>query len=1097
MPTWCADLVLMEENLRTHSHRQSNRTRKAMKRKHKLTRKVNHLRLSCYLAVLGIMATHFVAQAQFQRVLRTVWSAQPFGLDIMEAGRVNAIAVHPGDDRIVLVGTASGGLFRSTDGAQTFSHCSSFPGGHTPGDDSVIDVKFVGAGGVAIATRAADPYRTDENISIWRSTDGGLTWTALPDHPPHPYFPRRMSALGVDVSADGRTVYVGSNRGLSKSTDAGATWSHDFVFPPGDSTIDPTVWAVKSIGNGVILAGGGSGLRRWSPGTGQWRPTSSAIGSLNSPHAIDGNSGLAFVVNSRDQLFRSEDSGLTWQAIPSAPPGSGDAGGIPLVRFRFRSFDAIEVYFGNRLSLRRLRASRPNGNSPFDFSGGWEDLPLDHPDTRCLVWNNRNEPYLLGTDGGLLKARDAGDNWRYTAGCRGGLVALQVMEVTGEILTSLGRRDLYIGTQDTKLWASPDDGVTWPASRIWEGQHIQCLRRTSSSSPKMSYKACSGCSLFMSEPLFRNEVPWTGPPVAREDPVILAEDTFLQPVGAGAPFAAGLALTKDHGQSWGQAGVFPETPFGLPTAVVGRLQTTVYQPVRFGETNGMDRVGLARIALTPDGAAMVGYRGYPSTSGLGSLGVTEVVWDWYEVFAVDPGNANHLIAADAVGRKVVRSLDGGLSWQEIPGLASLVTHAGTYTFTSDRNPRATFVSAISFCPDNPLLVLLGTQEAGVLTSSDGGETWQQVPDTDRIQPVTGFYWRNWNDVIVSTYGRGLWRLQGTARLAWQYRFDVMSSLLQDVVIPVPPGLAHAPVSHLVYGGPITGVFADKGSIQRIHVAPGGSHLIVSDGQEVGSGIEIVETAKEIGFIGFDKAPQPPVPGWVPVGLTYEKDGELAVTYAPEPMAFPGTRDRTQDKSQPDEPSPTAKQPYLWLSHLPPGDPDGVALGGLGYGPGETVRVSAVRFDSTRAADLRLTLDDLPLNADLKWSADGEFEATFSAPLDFGRHRLLVTQKTPTSELKDGVSFFVHPEDGEADGPPADQPTLTIRVKGETLVLSWPASLTGYRLESTATPTEAASWQPWPDPPFVVGDENTVSFRPIFNPPLHFFRLRQIGGNGGL
>jgi hypothetical protein len=75
--------------------------------------------------------------------------------------------------------------------------------------------------------------------------------------------------------------------------------------------------------------------------------------------------------------------------------------------------------------------------------------------------------------------------------------------------------------------------------------------------------------------------------------------------------------------------------------------------------------------------------------------------------------------------------------------------------------------------------------------------------------------------------------------------------------------------------------------------------------------------------------------------------------------------------------------------------------------------------------------------------------------------------------------------------PGAPPFGGIRVVAGNIVISWPVWRTGYRLQSTATVGDPASWVDWPDPPLVAGDQNTVEFRPITNPPLRFFRLIRV------
>lgn len=962
-------------------------------------------KLAIGLGLALFFATTLPVRGQEVPTLYTTWTAAPFGPNIRQAGRVNAIAVSPRSDRIVLAGTETGGLFRSTDGAETFTHIPAL------NKQTIFDIKFVGASGTVVIAATIRDFKTDPNNAIWRSTDAGMTWTPLRDPPAHPYFPRRAEAYCV-VEASG-TIYVGTNRGISKSTDEGVTWTHGYVFPPA-SGMDPEVIAVEPF-NGGILAGGKSGLRRWTPDTAEWRAVvreGDLPIRLNSPFALDASADLALAVDSEKRLFRSVDGGRTWRVIPSAP-GSGDgAGGKVLVKQRYRSFNEIDIFFGNRYGLYRLRVSRPNINSAFNFEGSWTDLARDHHDTRCFVLTNTNEPYLLCTDGGLHKTRDGGETWPFTAGSRAGLNALQITEVTGQIITNAGRHDLYFGTQDNNLYASSDGGVTWPDTNMdsAEGFFIKNLRRVANDddAATINYRRCSDCLNKISGTLFHNGVAWRNPPNPVDAPVRLSDTTHIQLLGTAGAF--GLAQTTDKGASWTRVANFPEQTWDLPKFVRGE-QTTIYQPVKYGwdDARGVDFYRLVKITLARDGRSWIRY---PNNVGFGGLGVTATEFAWYRVFDVDPGNARHLIAVDGIREKVVRSVDAGESWSDLDSLTRMVTRDGAYRFTwAEGWNRQTLVSAISFNPDNPNFVLIGTNEGGVYTSSDRGATWQGVPRTDMIRPISSFYWRNWNDVIVSTYGRGLWRLRGTMRIRWQSRQSILAPDSQSTQLSTTAQLSAQPVSLMFFSGSMTGIEMIAGKITRIHVAPGTSYLIASDDDKAASDIEVIESPKEIGFVGFEEVPKPPQEGWVVVGLTFEKDGVMEVVYAPRPVEFPGSRDQTIDKPQPNDPSPTTKQPYIYLMHASAQDGDNRS-----FKPGETVLVRAVRFDPESAASLELTLNGQPVKANIKWGQGGDFQAEFPAPFEFGAHSIVARQKSSRGELVDGATFLVrHSDDGDKPG----------------------------------------------------------------------------------
>lgn len=69
------------------------------------------------------------------------------------------------------------------------------------------------------------------------------------------------------------------------------------------------------------------------------------------------------------------------------------------------------------------------------------------------------------------------------------------------------------------------------------------------------------------------------------------------------------------------------------------------------------------------------------------------------------------------------------------------------------------ITCISFNPDNPAEIVIGTRENGLFMSRDKGESWFPLNDTWRITNASRIYFYFDNTLLVSTYGRGLWKFQ--------------------------------------------------------------------------------------------------------------------------------------------------------------------------------------------------------------------------------------------------------------------------------------------------------------------------------------------------
>lgn len=155
-----------------------------------------------------------------------------------------ALAVDPTDPKVVYVGLdgdatpgkSGGGVFKSTDGGQTWNQLASQPGSRR---------MFFG-----LAVDPTDNKRLywgacAENGGVYRSDDGGESWKQI--------FKQDQWIFNLHVTADG-TLYVPGKQ-IWKSTDHGETWKALGKFPLSGGTIvgfeihptDPnTMWAAAN-----------------------------------------------------------------------------------------------------------------------------------------------------------------------------------------------------------------------------------------------------------------------------------------------------------------------------------------------------------------------------------------------------------------------------------------------------------------------------------------------------------------------------------------------------------------------------------------------------------------------------------------------------------------------------------------------------------------------------------------------------------------------------------------------------------------------------------------------------------------------------------
>jgi hypothetical protein len=475
-------------------------------------------------------------------------------------------------------------------------------------------------------------------------------------------------------------------------------------------------------------------------------------------------------------------------------------------------------------------------------------------------------------------------------------------------------------------------------------------------------------------------------------------------------------VTTDLGATWSQFATFPETRLDLPKLSIPSSRwvlrrKVLYQAVRVGTdpATGLSIDHLVRVSksLFFPGAATVHY---PAMTGFGGLGINPTMFAWYEVFGVNPDNPNHLIAPDVINQRVMQSRDGGETWTEITQLTSLVTDSGRLRF---RNGIFPVLTAVSFCPDNPLLVLVGTAEGGIFVSQDGGTTWSKVAGSGRIPLVSSIHWRTANDVVVSSYGRGLWRLQNRIFIhipdlenwcrvpcqIWRFPFPRPDPLPYDRGI-------------LVFDGVVQGARFENGFAREIFVSPGSS-LVHAVSRQAGGvpvrsateGVKVTESAKWVGFTGVEKAPVTPQTGWIIKGLLFDaEDRPLGAIFGDQPADMHFAAPPALVNDRPNR-SPTADKPYARL-YAPRSD------GGPTASPGERVRVTGERFPG--GTDLVLTVGGQVVSEKITVTPTGTFDVAIPAPAVRGFQQVEIRRNTAQRELLDAVTVLVKHADKPAE-----------------------------------------------------------------------------------
>lgn len=690
----------------------------------------------------------------------------------VNAGRMHAIAVHPRDAREAVVSAEVGGLWKTEHWGARWFHLDGLPAVFTR------DVTYSPDGETLIATVQRD-MRVDNGGGIWISRDGGYSWQrpASARPPRTPRSPVRDGAWGIAwAPGDPSRVYVGTDYGVAVSHDGGASWSHYPVEVRSPVAADSLQGAARSLvalpGDRVVALtatgvyrsdDAGRGWRLVVPGdfSGDWGAFSNVDRSPVDPEQV-------FILQGYTRLHLYDAAREFWNTV-ELPGGTSRGQFVRVSRNGHPS--GMDVWVGNGEALRRARcpdrACLPGRTVPWETLGWHNGL---HEDAGDLGLDGSGRPALYGDDGGLFFPVNA-DATRWASGAPPGsrMNSYQITDLAGTNVPSWSghRTSLYFATQDNGIWASADGGRTWPFADCFEGFHLEVRPEAPRDEDVTVAYGSIGCGpgIVMTDAHLAN-----GRDTPSQDlsgnPVDRMGNTFLVAPGAWVRLRTPLDaapevwVSTDDGEHWRRRATVALSPMGVFQPSEGRAGRAVYAPWLGAPAapDGNGRVGLVRLdnPLGP-GERALGEADLIYLPDGGSLGQRWTMFDWQAVFGVHPRDPDFILAPDAVNQVVKVSRDGGRSWRTDEDLTRAVTGEGTFLLY-DAAPARMQVTHIGFDPFDDGRILVGTRDAGVVISTDGGAHWGIIPGTEQIKYVTGFFFHRDGTIVVSSYGMGLWTL---------------------------------------------------------------------------------------------------------------------------------------------------------------------------------------------------------------------------------------------------------------------------------------------------------------------------------------------------
>jgi len=647
------------------------------------------------------------------------------------AGRVTCVAGIPGKPAIYYFGTPGGGVWQTTDGGRVWKPIF---------DD--VHVASIGALALAPSNPNVIYVGTGEETAgngMYKSIDGGKTWTdaGLKDTP-------YITAILIDprdpniVIASARDYWAaGPGRGIYKTTDGGQTWKKVFFKDDKTSVVemvaspdDPRIVFAATY-NLVIdpslrrALGTDSQILKSTDEGSTWQQLSGA----GLPETGRGSIGLAVAPTTDSQrvytiinagFFRSDDGGANWRRSTTDPRITGSTF-FGKVYTDPRNPDVVYV-----MQTSMYRST--DGGKTFE---SYKGAPSGEDQHVLWIDPSDTERMILGSDQGAIVSMNGGHTWTdwftqptgqfyhvitdngfpyraYAAQQDSGSVAVVSRSDFGRITY----RDWFSTGAFESGYIAPDPlNANLIYSVGWYGSVFRMDRTT-------------GQIATVFAPGARYRYTWETPLVfSPRDPKTM----YL-----GMQY---VLKSSDGGRTWQEISPDLTEKKDDATGVIQAIAPSAAQAgeIWVGTSNG-------RVHLTRDNGAT--WNNVTPADLPERLEIRLI-----EASSVDAETA--YVIAGAFGDShpyIYRTRDAGKTWQKIiNGL-----------------PEASIARTVREDPSRKGLVYAGT-ETGVFVSFDGGDHWQSLqlnlPTTSvRDLNVHGV------DLVVATYGRGLWILDDLSPL---------------------------------------------------------------------------------------------------------------------------------------------------------------------------------------------------------------------------------------------------------------------------------------------------------------------------------------------
>tara|TARA_B100000768_G_scaffold2108_1_gene2723 strand:+ start:445 stop:3525 length:3081 start_codon:yes stop_codon:yes gene_type:complete len=674
------------------------------------------------------------------------------------SGRIIDVENHPTNPRIIYLGAAGGGVWKSSDTGTTFSPIF---------DDYAQSIGVV----------KLDPKHPDEIIwvgtgEIWtrnsvsvgdglfKSTDGGINWIKVG-------FENSERISSIVINPDNTDeMYVGvlgplwsdsEDRGVYKSLDGGKTWDKilyvgpstgaaDVIMDPNNSSVLYTsMWEFRRSGWGFTSGGKTSALYKSIDSGKTWNKIHTGfpegdLGRIAVAIAPSDTNILYAVLETGEKatngLWKSSDAGNSWEHL------NNDFG------LTVRPFYFSRITIDPKNPDVVIKGGL-NGSISRDGGNTFKSLGNMHSDIHDVVFDINNSDVLYsGTDGGIYRSWDGGTTFEIVEN----LPLSQFYHISVDNETPY---NVYGGLQDNGSWYGPSSSPGGVNARDWNsvgyGDGFRVLKHPTKN---IIYSEMQGAANVWRYDTDKKRTRTVQPMKRKGDPDLRFNWNAPMAISAHAPdrFYMGsqfLHKSEDMGESWDI--ISPDLTTNDPTkqdqSSSGGLSvdnsgaenhTTIFTIAESPLDENILWIGTddGNIQVTKDG----GENWINVTTNL--VGIPANTWVYHiEASVHGKGTAYAVFEGHTTGDMKAYSLktiDYGQTWTNI--------------ITDDVHG---FVRNIQEDYESENLLFLGT-EFGLYVTIDGGENWSKFENN---MPATAVHFmelqKQTNDLVMGTHGRGV------------------------------------------------------------------------------------------------------------------------------------------------------------------------------------------------------------------------------------------------------------------------------------------------------------------------------------------------------